>query len=611
MDPPVATLPQQKTVPTGTRRAVSSPSPPSASAEGRLFWALRGQIFRSILREAYTTARLRTAVLTVLMGLFWVALFLLFSEGFQFLRGTLVQTSMRTQIVHAVFNTFFFTLTFMIAMSSAIVLYGGLYRSFESAMLLTLPVRPERIVLYKYQEAVIVSCWGFVLLGTPLLIAYGVVNGAPWLYYVVIVPYMLSFVMIPSSLGAIACLLISHAMPQLRKRAIYLGGALLVGLIAWLLWEFVRAASQDMLTPAWLRDMLSRLHFTEHRWLPSWWLSSGLLEAAHPVEDAEFTWLPDSLMFLAVLASNALVLQAVLGALASRVFRPSFSRLQGLMPAQRPARPILLDRVLLWLFTPFSRLMRSLMIKDIRLFRRDPVLWAQFVIFFGLLALYVVSLQRLEYASTLARWITVMTFMNVAVIALIYATFATRFILPLISLEGRAFWVLGTAPIRRESIITGKFLLASSASVPPCALLIVASDFMLQVAQRMPLLVAVHLLAIISLCIALSALAVGNGARFPNLRENSPSRIAAGFGGTLNLVESSILIIVVVLTVGIPGYWWADRREGGGIGLSPPFAGLSSTWALLGGVAVTVLACLVSALLAMRMGRRAFRDLQA
>jgi ABC-2 type transport system permease protein len=583
---------------------------PSPSAEGRIFWSLRWQLFHSMLREAFSTARLRTTVLAILMGLFWVALFLLFSEGFEFLREGLRGPGMRQQIVQAIFNTFFFTLTFMIAMSSAIVLYGGLFRSFETSMLLTLPVRPERIVLYKYQEAVMVSCWGFVLLGTPLLISYGIVNHAPGLYYVVIVPYMLAFVMVPTSLGAMACLFVSYAMPQLRKRALYLLVAVVAALSVWLLWEFLRAASQDTLTPAWLRDMLSRLRFTEHRWLPSWWLSSGLLEAAHPPDVDSGDWIPDSLMFLAVLGSNALLLQTAMVGLAKHWFRPTYSRLQGLMPSQRPARPIWGDRLLAWLFTPLGRLMRSLMIKDVRLFRRDPVLWAQFVIFFGLLGLYVLSLRRLENASSVMTWITVMSFMNVAVISLIYSTFATRFILPLISLEGRAFWVLGTAPIQRESIITGKFLLATTASVPPCVGMIVASDLMLGIGQKLPLLVVLHVIAIVVLCVTLSALAVGNGARFPNLRENSPSRIAAGFGGTLNLVESASLIIFVLLTIGIPGYWWANPESLGLLSGWSAHLGLGSLTAVLTGTGVSVVISAIVAVMAMRMGRRAFRELQ-
>lgn len=297
-----------------------------------------------MFREAFSTARLRTMVLTVLMGLFWVALFLLFSEGFQFLREGLTGPGMRQQIVHAIFNTFFFTLTFMIAMSSAIVLYGGLFRSFETGMLLTLPVRPERIVLYKYQEAVMVSSWGFVLLGTPLLISYGQVNEAPLLYYLVIVPFMLAFVMVPTSLGAMACLLVSYAMPQLRKRALYLLAAIVVGMSVWLLWEFLSAASQDTLTPAWLRDMLARLRFTEHRWLPSWWLSSGLLEAAHPPEGADAAWIPESLMFLAVLGSNALLLQMVIaqtdeGEATLKYWYPEADRVR-LQPANASMKPI-------------------------------------------------------------------------------------------------------------------------------------------------------------------------------------------------------------------------------------------------------------------------------
>ena len=587
---------------------------PSAAVEGRIFWSLRGQLFHSMFREAFSTARLRTTVLAGLMGLFWVALFVLFSEGFEFLREGLSGPSMRQQIVHAIFNTFFFTLTFMIAMSSAIVLYGGLFRSFETSMLLTLPVRPERIVLYKYQEAVMVSCWGFVLLGTPLLISYGMVNQAPWLYYLVIVPYMLAFVMVPTSLGAMACLVVSYAMPHLRKRALYLLGALVIGLSVWLLWEFLRAASQNTLTPAWLRDMLARLEFTEHRWLPSWWLSSGLLEAAHPpetaqpVEGANRGWVPDSLMFLAVLGSNALLLQTVMVALAKHLFRPTYSRLQGLMPSQRPARPIWGDRILAWLFAPLGRLMRSLMIKDVRLFRRDPVLWAQFVIFFGLLGLYVLSLRRLENASSVQTWITVMSFMNVAVISLIYSTFATRFILPLISLEGRAFWVLGTAPIRRESIITGKFLLATSASVPPCVAMIVASDLMLGIGQKLPLLVVVHVIAIVVLCVTLSALAVGNGARFPNLRENSPSRIAAGFGGTLNLVISAAYIVAIVLMVAVPCHYYLEVSQRETSDWATRVA--SVQWWLAVGIAASLALGAIATVVPMRTGLRAFRELE-
>ncbi len=58
-----------------------------------------------------------------------------------------------------------------------------------------------------------------------------------------------------------------------------------------------------------------------------------------------------------------------------------------------------------------------------------------------------------------------------------------------------------------------------------------------------PLVMASHQLTCLILCFGLAGIAVGMGARLPNLREPSPSRIAAGFGGTLCLVVSTLYIL--------------------------------------------------------------------
>ena len=56
------------------------------------------------------------------------------------------------------------------------------------------------------------------------------------------------------------------------------------------------------------------------------------------------------------------------------------------------------------------------------------------------------------------------------------------------------------------------------------------------------------------LCLGLSGISVGLGARLPNLKEDDPSKIAAGFGGTLNLLVSLVFIfaIVTALAVALP-----------------------------------------------------------
>ena len=66
-----------------------------------------------------------------------------------------------------VFHLFFASLNVMLVFSSGIILYTGLYNSPETQYLLTLPVRAERIVLYKFQEAVFLQQLGILPAGQP------------------------------------------------------------------------------------------------------------------------------------------------------------------------------------------------------------------------------------------------------------------------------------------------------------------------------------------------------------------------------------------------------------------------------------------------------------
>ena len=178
-----------------------------------------------------------------------------------------------------------------------------------------------------------------------------------------------------------------------------------------------------------------------------------------------------------------------------------------------------IDRAAGLLMLPLGRKLRFLIIKDLRLFRRDPVQWSQFLIFFGLLALYFLNTRRLTYDVNYAAWVNMISFLNLAVVGLILSTFTTRFIFPMISLEGRRFWILGRLPVGRDTILWSKFLFAALGSLMPCMTLIVLSDIMLGVSQ---LVIWVHMLACALLCSGLSGIAVGLGARMPNLREDSP-----------------------------------------------------------------------------------------
>ena len=102
---------------------------------------------------------------------FWVGLFVLFYYGFGFL-----SVAIHTDVIEPFYNAFFLALMLMLMFSSGIILYSGaVFCSPEAAFLLTTPVRDaRRIYQHKFQEAVWFSSWGFMLLGSPTLVAYGV-----------------------------------------------------------------------------------------------------------------------------------------------------------------------------------------------------------------------------------------------------------------------------------------------------------------------------------------------------------------------------------------------------------------------------------------------------
>jgi ABC-2 type transport system permease protein len=315
--------------------------------------------------------------------------------------------------------------------------------------------------------------------------------------------------------------------------------------------------------------------------------------------------LTESLMFLTLLLSNALFFHLVAVWTARRVFRLGYLLLQGEQTARRPLRLDWLDNAVLRMSFFLPPRIRLMAVKDLRLFRRDPVQWSQFLIFFTLLSLYFINARRLTFDVTYAGWVNMISFLNLAVLGLLLSTFTTRFVYPMISLEGRRFWILGLLPVRRDTIIWGKYLVATLGSLLPCLLLVLLSDLMLGVER---LVILVHLLACVLLSSGLSGLAVGLGAKMPNLKQDSPSRIAAGFGGTLTLVLSTIYITGIVFFTALPCHLYLSAAT------YPVTRHLRSpgefySW-LAAGVAASVALGIVTTWVPLWMGIRAFRKLE-
>ncbi|MCC7475452.1 MAG: hypothetical protein IT425_08660 [Pirellulales bacterium] len=591
------------------------PNLPSEDREAQLFWRLRYRIAQNLLRQHLAQNRLRTGLVTGLSLIFWTGLFVLFYEGFAFIVENIgpAGATYHAQTVRFVFHLFFASLNVMLVFSSAIILYSGLYKAPDTPLFLSMPIRPERIVLYKFQEALFYSSWGFFLLASPIMVAYGIVVHAPPYYYAMLLPLIVSFVYIPSSLGAIACLFVILKLPRLRKFVLVLSLLAIGATVGPLVWKTFSTPQTRLFGTEWFHDTVARFHVTEMEWLPSSWLTGGLLEAARQ-NPIPFGSLPadspvvQSILYLVLLVANALFVHVLMVYFAKRWFRTSHVNLACHGTKPPVPRGLLADRIVAAGLFLFPKPLQQLLLKDWKLLRRDPVQWSQFLIFFGLLALYFMNVDRFNNPHSdigYITWINMVSFLNLAVVGLILSTFTTRFIFPMLSLEGHCFWVLGLLPIDRDTILWSKFLFASIGSWMPCSLLVLLSDGMLNVPW---MVIAVHQLTCLLLCLGLASIAVGLGAIMPVFRETSPSKIAAGFGGTLNLVLSALYIMVVVVLTALPCHFYllASNEAWGDTILNPTYL---RVWLVLGTLMAIVVGGVATAV-PLRRGLRAFRQLE-
>lgn len=576
-----------------------------AEQDRRAMRVMRWRSFRNALRTKLVGSRLRVAIAIFCSLLFWSGLFLVFYDGFRFLHKNRLITG---PLIELLFGLFFASLLVMLVFSTSIILYGGLFRSQEAESLLVRPIPPDRIFSFKFQEAMLFSSWGFLLLGTPMMVSYGVAFGAPWTYYLLGLPFFFAFALLPGSMGALLTLALVLWTPRSRRRGLTAVGIFVVGLAAIVGVRAWIAGREAMNAQVWLTTVIEQLQISNLPFLPSQWISKGLLAAAYD------EGLVDAAFYLIVLTSNALAAYVLTAWLFRTFYRRGYDRVASSGRAKRKPSVTWLPGIVDRIFFPFSGPVKVLLLKDVRVFARDPLQWLQVVIFSGLLAIYFSNLHRVTLFSSSPYWRNLLGFFNVGVTGLLLAAYTSRFIFPLMSLEGQKFWILGLAPISRRAILWGKFAFSVGGALVVTLVLTVISAWMLRIE---PLALALQVLCVLIICSGVSGIAVGLGARLPDLSETDPSRIASGFGGTVNLVASLVFIIFVIATMALPCHLYSMTLEmESGMGMAREIGitaeqGISFAsfrfW-LVVSIVVSAAVGVFATLYPMRLGIRAFEN---
>ncbi len=423
----------------------------------------------------------------------------------------------------------------MLVFSNQIITLTTTYISRDTEFLFSYPISARSVFSIKLAESIFYSSWAFVLLTLPLFTAYGFSKDAGVLFYPVAIFMGIPFLIIPAALGAVATMTLSAFLPAKRARG-YSIGLVAVGIV--IAAGIVRLMGlRTLVTQAETDDfaqIMNLLNVGSAPVLPNYWLARGL-KAASEGEWSQCVWWTWCLSITA-----AAIMQICLW-LAPVIYYRGWILAREAASATRSTNsrwspfPVF-DRVLKVLPSP----VRALVSKDARTFWRDPAQWSQLVILFGLLIIYVANIRgltgRLEALEQFFKnWPVILSFFNLGATCFVICILTTRFIYPMLSLEGRQYWVVGLAPFPKRHLIWEKYGICLSVTATMAVVLIAFSNSRLNVDAALGW---IGLVTVTLLSIGLTSLAVGLGAIFPDFRQDNPARIANGVGGTTNIILS-------------------------------------------------------------------------
>lgn len=448
---------------------------------------------------------------------------------------------------------------FMLIFSNLIITLSTTYISKEIEFYMSSPVQFRDIFVLKLIESIIYSSWAFAILSFPIFVAFGTAREVTLFFYPLTVLLVIPFLVIPAAIGAMLTMAFAAYFPARKTRAVFIAlGAGAVGIMVLLIRSLGTQNILLSIEAGEFSRIMSLLQFGSLPVLPNFWLTQGTVAAgaAH---------YGDFLFWFLVLASTAFMCVQVCFWLIPKLYYRGWT-LARESSAVAKKRTMHSDFGLLdSLLRPLRAPLRAFVSKDIKTFWRDPAQWTQLIILFGLLFIYIANIRSAaSHTATIdifiPRWQTILSFFNMGATCFILSILTTRFVYPMLSLEGRQFWVVGLAPIKREHLLWEKYWMSWATAFVITESLMIFSNMILRVSTFMMLLSTATILTI---SFGLTSLSVGIGAITPNFKEDNPARIANGLGGTLNVILSLIYIGIIIALEIYPTYMYESGNYWG------------------------------------------------
>jgi ABC-2 type transport system permease protein len=434
-------------------------------------------------------------------------------------------------------------------------------------LVLSAPVNLRSFYYSRLITTTVHSSWMVLFFSMPVFAAYAAVFGGGPLFYLWVLLTLPLFLLIPAAVGIFVTHLLVYFLPAKRIRDMLFFIGLIAFVALYVLFRF--SQPERLVNPesfGHFAQFLTAMESPSAPFLPSSWTAEILAATLfdRPAEKG---------FFYALLASYALFFPLAASWISSAVYLTGWSKAQ--QAHQGTRNSAWLERALEYAARPFPPIWRAIMIKDIRTFMRDATQWSQVFLLSALIIVYlynfkVLPLDRSPLPPGTLR--TLISFANLALAGFVLSAVAVRFAFPAVSLEGKAFWILQTAPISLRSLLWSKFWL----NFLPLLLLGVTLVFLSNILLRVPpWMMALSLVTICAMTAGVAAIAVGIGALYPNFGFENAAQIPTSFGGAVCMIFSVGFVAVTVMIEAWPMYLVAMRSLSSGIAQVSEFTAMA------------------------------------
>ena len=520
----------------------------------KIFYLLKPK-FQSVWNHVRSRPKLPGVVIVSLTIAFLVALHYLVLEMLKLMdQVPLIGLVLKNYLLSAVL----LCLLFMLVFSNLINALSAFFLSRELDLVFSSPAPFSTIFISKFSEVMLRSSWMVVLLLAPVMSAYTVSYKGDSLFYLLWLPLTVPYMILCAALGVTLALVLAVVLPVQRAatvlRFVFVVG---VGIVIVLL----RVLQPEQLMVPERFESFGRFLLTLHspfaNSLPSYWLSRVMICVMTFDFFAfdRFIWpylLSSLLSFCCCyLLARSLYLKGWrrmrMGAAGKRgvedksvedkdgFWRRSLTTMANIFGIRKAATLRLIE-------------------KEICIFTRTPAIWTQTALLGVIVIIYVYNIHLLpaeSLANLRADLPSITAFFNVAFIGFIITAAALRFGFPLISMEGRALFLIMASPIKRETYLSIKFWCSAFPLAILGVILAAASCYMLETTVLVTSVIAID---VCLLAMGISALALLFGTVYADLRAHNFAEIPSGWGGMLFMTVATVYIAIFLACQAYPCY---------------------------------------------------------